>query len=321
MQTPQEQLGATPAGRRSLSGAAGVLIILGCFALPIVLGVLSVNNEEAAGEQAARDLSAAATATAAVASTGTVETSTQGRPRLLDQHYYFVNGCVSAPVDCGKADGDTWGEYYTELSRLYSEAANSAADKEQVQPFDQWAKSHVHFLSGQTAAAGAYEIEKALPRNRDPADIHMIGTSAGGASIFFYLAQVMRGEVELDRRIRSGVAVDSPLGFQFPFRSSDLFLGIQAGAMKSAVELNIGEWAKAANISLFTVNTPNDVVNHETIPSVPDDNAPVYPPDSTPPTPNPDSFVDKLTKGTTWHIYTGSHIAESTRQFMQEHWR
>src|SRR3954447_10029974 len=165
MQTPQQQLDATPAGRRSLSGAAGVLIILGCFALPIVLGVLSVNNEEAAGEQAAHDLSAAATATAAVASTGTVEASTQGRPRLLDQHYYFVNGCVSAPVDCGKATGDTWGEYYTELEHLYAEAVASVAGKEQLPAFDEWAKTHVHFLSGPTAAAGAYEIEHSLPQN------------------------------------------------------------------------------------------------------------------------------------------------------------
>jgi hypothetical protein len=301
---------------------AGVAVLLGCLVLPAILGVLSVATEQAAGDKATQDLHASATGTAASASTGQTPTPAgQARPRLLDQHYYFVNGCVSAPIDCGKANGGTWGEYYTELGHLYGEAAAQVAGQEQLPTFDEWAKTHTHFLSGQTAAAGAYEIEQALPQNKSQADIHMIGTSAGGAAIFFYLSQAIRGNVELDRRVRSGVAVDSPLGFQFPFRSSDFFLGVQAGAMKSDVELGIGEWAKAANISLFTVNTPNDIVNHETVPDVPDDNAPVYPPEGAPPTPNPDSPIDRLTKGGTWHVYTGSHMAESTRQFMEEHWR
>jgi hypothetical protein len=297
---------------------AGVAVILGCLVLPMILGVLSVASEQAAGDQATQELYTSATATASGPPPTPVA---QGRPRLLDQHYYFVNGCVSAPIDCGKANGGTWGEYYTELGQLYSEAAAQVAGQEPLPTFDEWAKTHVHFLSGQTAAAGAYEIEQALPQNKSQAGIHMLGTSAGGAAIFFYLSQALRGNVELDRRVRSGVAVDSPLGFQFPFRAYDFFLGVQAGAMKSDVELGIGQWAKAANISLFTVNTPNDVVNHETIPDVPDDNAPVYPQESAPPTPNPDNPIERLTKGSTWHVYTGSHMAESTKEFMEEHWR
>jgi len=301
----------------------GVAIVLGCLIVPFILLGLSITTEQAAGEDAAQKLSATATAGAASGgATQTPSTGAQARPRLLDQHYYFVNGCVSAPVDCGKADGGTWGEYYTELGKLYDEAAASVAGQEQLPTFDEWAKTHVHFLSGQTGAAGDYEIEQSLPQNTDPGDIHMIGTSAGGAALFFYLSRAIRGDVQLDKRIRSAIAVDSPLGFQFPFRASDLFLGIQAGAMKSDVELSIGDWARAANISLFTVNTPNDVVNHETVPDVPDDNAPVYPTESnTPPTPNPANPLEQLTVGSTWHVYTGSHMAESTRQFMEEHWR
>src|SRR6476620_5832309 len=238
MNTPQDQpdvsqgAGApSPGGRPRLSGAVGVAIVLGCLVLSGVLGVWSVTTEQVAGEKAARELEATATSIAAVATPSAGQTPAQAHHRLLDQHYYFVNGCVSAPVDCGKATGDTWGEYYTELRHLYDEAAASVAGRggSRTAPtptFDEWAKTHVHFLSGQTAAAGAYQIEQSLPQNKDQADIHMIGTSAGGASIFAYLSRAMRGEVALDRRVRSGIAVDSPLGFQFPFRSSDLFLGI-----------------------------------------------------------------------------------------------
>jgi len=303
----------SPKRTHSSPGAVGVVVVVACLLLPVVLSVLASLTEEAAAQNALQAIKSAPTA---------VESApTTGRPRLLDQHYYFVNGCVSAPIDCHKANGDTWGEYYTELRRLYDESVASLSDASSQPSFDEWARQHVHFLSAQTAADGVYEIKKALPENSSPSDIHMIGTSAGGASIISYLGRVLRGEVPLDKRLRSAVAVDSPLGFQFPFRSSDIFLGIQAGAMKSDVELGMGEWAKAANISLFTVNTPNDIVNHETIPDVPDDAAPIYPQADAPPTPIPGDIGQALSEGSTWHIYTGSHIADSTRQFMEGHWR
>jgi hypothetical protein len=285
--------------------------------LPFVLGIISINSEQAAQERALQEILAAPTATAQPAG----GQPTESRPLLLDQHYYFVNGCVSSPVNCGTADGETWGEYYQELRRLYDEAAASVGSEEQQPTFDQWAGEHVHFISAQTAADGAYKIKEALPQNTSQAGIHMLGTSAGGASIFSYLGQALRGDVPLDRRVRSAIAVDSPLGFQFPFRSSDWFLGTEAGAMKSDVELGIGEWSRAVNLSLFAVNTPNDIVNHETVPDVPEDAAPVYPQESAPPTPAPDNIGQKLTQGIPWHVYTGSHMAESTRQFMDEHWR
>src|SRR5436190_10611715 len=327
MDSPQPQPDTTPApdaaspvNRRPLPGSLGVAIVLVCLIVPLILGVWSVNAEQTSGEKAAQAVIATATATSANAPAATAQPGAQARPLLLDQHYYFVNGCVSASVDCGKAGAGNWGEYYQELSKLYGEAAASVAGKEQVPTFDEWAKTHVHFLSARTAADGAYEIEQALPQNTAQSDFHMIGTSAGGASIFAYLSRALRGEVPLDKRIRSAIAVDSPLGFQFPFRSTDLFTGIQAGAMKSDVELKIGEWAKAANISLFAVNTPNDIVNHETVPDVPEDAAPVYPAESVPPTPESNPMA-RLTQGSAWHVYTGSHMAESTQKFMEDHWR
>jgi hypothetical protein len=285
--------------------------------LPIALNVLAINSEEASANAAVQEIQLTQTAVPAPTS----QAAAVGRPRILDQHYYFVNGCVSAPVDCGQADGNTWGEYYQELKRLYEEAAASITTGDPALPFDQWATEHVHFISARTAADGAYNLEQMLPQNQSQADFHMIGTSAGGASIFSYLGRALRGQITLDRRLRSAIAVDSPLGFQFPFRSGDVFLGIQAGAMKSDIEVGIGEWSKAAAISLFTVNTPNDIVNHEVVPEVPDDPAPVYPDESAPATPIPNNIGQALTQGSTWHIYTGSHMAESTQKFMEEHWR
>jgi hypothetical protein len=312
--------------RGRMPGAAGPTIVLLCLIVPIILGILATAGEETTAERAIETQQASSTAVPQPQST------TSSRPRLLDQQYYFVNGCVSAPVDCGKANAGTWGEYYQQLGRMYEEAAAAVAGEEQVSSFDDWATTHVHFISAQTAAEGAHELEQILPQNTAQADIHMIGTSAGGASIFAYLGRALRGDVPLDKRVRSGIAVDSPLGFQFPFRSGDVFLGVQAGAMKSDVAAGVGEWAKAANILLFTVNTPNDIVNHETVPDVRNDPAPVYAEEEdTPPKPvyvNCESvfcsafnIAERLTLGSTWHIYTGSHMADSTQQFMEEHWR
>ena len=136
MKTPDDQLNenaqpgaAQSTGTRLLSGPVGVAIVLACLIVPLILGVLSVTTEQAAADKAVQELQAASTPPAATA-------TTSDRPRLLDEQYYFVNGCVSAPVDCGKANGGTWGEYYTELGRLYSEAAAEVAGEEQVQTFD-----------------------------------------------------------------------------------------------------------------------------------------------------------------------------------------
>src|SRR3954465_7501231 len=131
-------------------------------------------------------------AIATAAPAATAQPNAQVRPRLLDQHYYLVNGRDYAPVGLGKSTGDNWGEYYDELHKLYDEAAAQVAGTEQVATFDEWAKTHVHFVSGQTAVAASYEIEQSLPQNTDPGDIHMLGTSAGGAGIFEYLSRVLR---------------------------------------------------------------------------------------------------------------------------------
>src|SRR4051794_40315195 len=126
MSSPQNQIGGSPnpdapspTSRRSLPRAAGVVAVLACLILPLILLGISITGEQTAGENAAQEM--LATATAGLSQTPAP--NAQARPHLLDQHYYFVNGCVSAPVDCGKANGGTWGEYYTELGRLYNEAA------------------------------------------------------------------------------------------------------------------------------------------------------------------------------------------------------
>src|SRR5262245_18491013 len=90
-------------GANTLSLGVGVAIVVGCLLLPIVLFVLAANSEEAAAERAIRELQSSPAFVPA--------SSDPNRPRIFDQHYYFVNGCVSAPLDCNKANAGTWDEY------------------------------------------------------------------------------------------------------------------------------------------------------------------------------------------------------------------
>ena len=83
-------------------------------------------------------------------------------------------------------------------------------------------------------ADGANKIKQRLAQGRLASDIHMVGMSAGRAAIFSYLSRTWRGQVAVDARLRSAIAVDSPLGFQFPFSASDLILDLQAGIMMTA---------------------------------------------------------------------------------------
>lgn len=308
-----------------ISRLAGASIVLACIALPWVLEKLAVLTEETDKVGYIQALPT----TSNLLPLAIPAVQTRARPELLDQHYYFVNGCVSAPRDCASPNPSHWGEYYTELHRLY-EAVQSTS-RTPTQTFDEWAAEHAHFIISQIAPAGARSIERALEENRASGDIHIVGTSAGGAAVFTYLSQAMRGEVPFDSRIRSVLTVDSPLGYHLPLTPYNLVSGIQASAMKTDVERGIGEWAKAAGITILTIDTRQDMVGYDAVPNIANDPNPTYPQSNTPPQPpyvgcssapcELEYAPGFLNLGSTWHIYTGSHMANSARQFIDKHWR
>ncbi len=316
--------GARPLGRLA-GNFAGTAIVLACIALPLWLDDLSFAVQRATTNQyiEALDVTVSPPPPALPA-------VLPGRPPMLDRHYYFVNGCVAAPGDCAAVGPDHWGEYYAELRRLYEEAAQAAVG-EQAQPFEQWAAGHAHFIMSETAAGGAQSIAQTLSENISSADVHIVGTSAGGAAVFTYLSQAMRDEVPFDGRIRSVMTVDSPLGYQPPFTSGDLLTGLQAGSMKTDVEPGIGAWASAAGIAMLTIDTVQDIVGYDPLPGVPNDAHPVYRQSDTPPASaytackslpcQIEHMSEHLDLGSVWHVYTGSHMADSAKQFIDEHWR
>jgi hypothetical protein len=316
-------------GNRLGANLAGAAVILFCVILPWALTSLADSIEEANGDSYIRALYSAAGGIPGVGSSP--------RSTLLDQQYYFVNGCVSPPGECDGALAANWGEYYVELRKLYEEAAQLVRC-EQFQSFDRWAEEHTHFLSSHIAPAGAYDIVQSLAANTLSGDIHMVGTSAGGAALFSYLSEAMRGDVALDRRIRSVLTIDAPLGYQPPLTSdrSDRVLrvvlnGVQASAMKSDVQPGIGLWARAANIALLTIDTQQDIVGFDAVLNVPNDAQPVYSQSDAPRAADylnctgvlcrVEHMTEFLDLGSTWHIYTGSHMANSARQFIDAHWR
>jgi hypothetical protein len=303
---------------RLASNLTGASIVLACIVLPLALVELSLSLQEARTGRYIEALRETGTAPAAAA---------PARPPLLDAHFYFVNGCVAAPGECGVAGPEDWGEYYAELRTLYEEAAGPMP----AIPFDRWAAGHAHFIMSESAAAGATGIALALGENEARGGAHLVGTSAGGAAVFTYLSQAMRGEVAFDGRIRSVLTVDSPLGYQPPFTGDDLLNGLQAGSMKTDVEPGIGAWAGAAGIAMLTVDTVQDIVGYDPLPGVPNDPDPVYPQADTPPESayptcrslpcQIEHVSEYLDLGSVWHVYTGSHMADSARQFAREHWR
>jgi hypothetical protein len=318
-----EALGAHRRASRALgtlaSNLTGTAIVLACIILPLGLVELSLSvQEETAGLyiEALQETSGPPAASAPAF--------------LLDAHFYFVNGCVAAPGACGGAGPADWGEYYAELRSRYEEAAQ-AAGREQALPFDEWAAGHAHFILSESAAAGATGIAQGLSDNTADGEVHVVGTSAGGAAVFTYLSQAMRGDVPFDRRIRSVMTVDSPLGYQFPFTGDDLLSGFQAGSMKTDVEPGIGAWAKAAGIAILTIDTVQDIVGYDPLPDVPNDPNPTYSQAGTPPASTYiecrsldcrlEHMAEHLNLGSVWHVYTGSHMADSARKFAEEHWR
>lgn len=317
--------------KTSLAGAAAVLA---CLILPLVLGAISISTEEASADGYIRALYTVRNTPPLATATVIRAAQSWPYPPLLDQHYYFVRGCVASPRDCTNATAGDWGEYYAELQALY-EAAAKSADDSQPQPFNRWAKEHTHFMLSLIAPAGAAGIARALAENKSSGDIHIIGTSAGGAAVFTYLSEAMRGEVPMDTRIRSVITVDSPLGYSIPFRSGDtvngLLMGFQASAMKTDMQTGLGKWLRAANIEVLTVDTRQDVVGYDALPDIADDSEPVYAQVDTPTMSaysicnslpcQVEHFMEFLDLGSTWHIYTGSHMANSARQFIDDHWR
>jgi hypothetical protein len=112
---------------------------------------------------------------------------------------------------------------------------------------------------------------------------------------------------------------------------SEAWDALLASGLKSDVQAGLGEWARAANIVILTIDTWQDVVGHDPLPNVANDAHPAYPQADTPPPPTYPTcptllcrlvyLPEYLNLGSTWHIYTGSHMASTARQFIDRYWR
>lgn len=325
---------ALPLQSKLIGYLVGVAIVLASIALPLVLGQLSVSLEEDAGkvriqaQYASSDVSQLGTSRAMDAG------QAGGGARLLEQHYYFVNGCIASPGSCIGSDAGDWGEYYDELQRLYNEAVQSAGCT-RCDTVEKWLAAHAHFIMSRLAPTGAADLARALAENKESGDVHIVGTSAGGSAVVSYLSQAMRGEVPRDNRIRSVLIIDAPLGYRIRLKAGDIVTGLlsgfQASAMKTDVQSGLGQWVKLADIAILTVDTEQDTVSSDPIPDVTNDSSPKYSQNDAPLMPSfqncasvPCEFErlgEFLDVGSAWHMYTGSHMSDSAQRFIDEHWR
>ncbi len=315
---------------RALTNAMGTLAVLICLAIPIALGAITWQIDTR--NTAAYLRNAEATVTAVAAGSPAL-----GAPQpvggMLVNHYYFINGCVSNPGDCGKAHGGSWGEYYITLRAIYDEAASAARKAGSVRwpAFDTWAAEHTHFISSQTTTDGTLALQNSLAQTSGSGKVHLLGTSVGGSAALAYVSRAMRGQIELDPRLASIAIVDSPLGFQFPMQAEDLGPGLQAGFLKTDIQSRLGEWLRIRGIPVLTVDTQYDIIGHDPVPGLQYDPNPVYGSDQPPkPVVDPDcqlplcqtaNFFESVTIRNAWHNYTGGHVPGSVAEFMREHWR
>jgi hypothetical protein len=305
--------------RRLVTNSLGFGLVLLCFALLFALAAVTARSEEAHREAY---LASAPPAGAAA--------QTPSGP-LSDSHIYFISGCVSNPGDCGKAGPGNWTQYHVYLRELYTSGARPPGVLSNL-AFDVWAREHLHFLNARTSPEGSFALNAALRANSTAGDIHLAGSSVGGSAIISYLSQAMRGEVALDPRVRDVLTIDAPLGFQSPFSLSDLPLGLPAGLLKSDVAPGVGEWSGRMGITILSLDTPNDIVGHEPVPGVAHDPAPLYGGPDTPSLPQISddcrsifcrlfSFIEILSSRNSWHTYTGDHMSDAARRFIEERWR
>ncbi len=234
-------------------------------------------------------------------------------------HYVLVNGCVG-PGSCGPHPD--WGEYLNYLHQLFIDGdwqwqEMSSGSIHQVS-WEAWAQTHVHIVNAPSAAEGADNIRDTLAGigNIGEGHINLLGHSAGAGAIMTYLVRAMHGTVTLDQRITSAVLIDGPLGAHQPG-----WEGFTNRFTQTERDEAIGGWLSShTHIKIVSIDTPNDWVNSSPLHGVPTVLDPHYHVGPNGPQPvQPQDWA--LGPRNDWHTYTMTHLADETRQFLQQAWQ
>jgi len=245
-----------------------------------------------------------------------------------DDHYIFVEGCVSGSssgvegAGCGNPD---WGEYMTLLQRIYGtwQAEYRRLGEEWTYgSFDDWAGTHVHNVAAVTAGAGADEIGAVVSGLPIGTGVHLFGHSMGGAAVLAYLNRMRTVYENIDR----GELYDLRAVRAYSVRvKSAILIDAADTAMPGS---GFGDWAASHGIKVLDVDSPYDWVHHPAISGV-EHNAGNYCNAYSATCPmEPTAYSDAMygiwinnPMRRHYHDYTESHVSEEAYHFISNYWK
>ena len=187
-----------------------------------------------------------------------------------NDYYVFVEGCVFNPCKEDVPITD-FGEYMEILRELYIKEGWGYAAGDKYVAFADWAKTHVYTANASSLDDAAARINDILT-NKIPKDsnsnIHLLGTSQGGAAIMQYLADTYgsNAKYKLDPRIASVTTIDSPL-------NDVKRMPPNMGAYLAA---NTRVKTGVTNYTALTVDAPSSLVEADPVAGIPNNDSPNY---------------------------------------------
>jgi len=254
-----------------------------------------------------------------------------------EDHYIFMDGCVVKGCK-PKLDFDfSFGQYADLLEDLYRQGGWGRGEHRLGplplpgrMPFTTWRDSHVHTAqSTQNIGTGARRIDALLRAIPGQANIHLLGTSAAGSAILEYflltdpdLLYVHDSDpsgrrrpapaYRLDPRIASITTIDAPTNWvpllrNHPGRPADGAPRSLGRYLARRTRVKAGANVPPDVATTRTEDVPLTWISGDPVAGLVYDNQPHY--DGLPP-----FDLER-------HIYTGKHMSQETRAFLERVWR
>ncbi len=251
-------------------------------------------------------------------------------------HYIFMDGCVVKGCKPVLEFEHTFGEYAYLLEDLYRRGGWEPRRRRIAglllpgNGFDGWADRHVLMAqSTQNLRTGAMRIDAMLHKIDGEADIHLFGTSAAGSAILEYFLltdpetlyfhatdprdrRMPARKYRIDRRIASVTCIDAPnnwvpLRRESPMPGANGAPGTLGRYLAEHTRVKAGPRYPEDEYTIRTEDVPGTWVGAKPVAGAGYDNHPHF--DHLPDTP-----LER-------HIYTGSHMSDETRAFLERVWR
>ncbi len=192
------------------------------------------------------------------------------RPTLAD-HVIFVCGVPVAPWVQPRPACEVWAIWLQRLREVLAEQTDEHEGDTRQPPDDEWRRwleAHVHFFHVRRVREGVARLAALLGAHADePGEAHVIGHSAGGATVLGYLAGLRNGALALPGMpIRSAITLDASVS-GLAARWSDVRSYLRDVAGSGWQELSA--WSQERGISVLTASNELDIWSHRALADLP----------------------------------------------------